>query len=110
MLIEQEYILLIMSCKKYERKADYQRTTWIPNLPSSIIKHYHVIGDKNLWKDFEFDNERQILYVNTPDDYNSLPKKVIAALSAIKKTFEFKYVFKTDDDQVLLYDNFFHMI
>jgi hypothetical protein len=48
--------------------------------------------------------------VKVADDYNSLPKKVIAAYSALYNTFDFKYLFKTDDDQILVNDNFFHTI
>ena len=44
------------------------------------------------------------------DDYNSLPKKVIAAYHAIQSTFTYKYLFKTDDDQILVANKFFDMI
>jgi hypothetical protein len=45
--------------------------------------------------------------VKTLDDYVSLPKKVISALHAVRETFKFKYIFKTDDDQILQNDSFF---
>ena len=48
--------------------------------------------------------------VNTKDDYISLPSKVIAAFGAIRQTFKFKYVFKTDDDQDLINEKFFDTI
>jgi len=35
---------------------------------------------------------------------------VVAAYAAIQETFTFKYIFKTDDDQLLLNDNFFKTI
>ena len=44
------------------------------------------------------------------DDYNSLPKKVIRAYKAVNDTFEFKYLFKTDDDQILVNEKFFNVI
>jgi hypothetical protein len=50
------------------------------------------------------------LYVKVGDDYNSLPKKVIAAYDAINKTYQFKYIFKTDDDQILSNTKFFDML
>jgi len=63
---------------------------------------------------FEFDEVERILWVATPDDYNSLPKKVIASFAAVRKKFpKVKYIFKTDDDQVLQsknVNNFFQMI
>ena len=61
-----------------------------------------------MWrKQHLFDCEENILYVNTKDDYNSLPSKMITALNAVNETIEYKYVFKTDDDQMLIDDNFF---
>ena len=40
------------------------------------------------------------------DDYNSLPKKVISAYQAVYETFNnIKYIFKTDDDQMLQSNN-----
>ena len=60
--------------------------------------------------DFIYDNDNQILYVKVADDYNSLPKKVIAAYNAVNKTFNYRYIFKTDDDQILVNDKFFEML
>lgn len=108
-MINQEFILLIMNCKKYENKATIQKFTWLKTIPS-YLKYYHVIGDESLDSDFIFDNEKQILWVRTPDDYNSLPKKVIESYEAVNKTFDFKYIFKTDDDQMLTNANFFNTI
>jgi hypothetical protein len=104
-MINQDVILLIMNCKKYIWKADIQRSTWLKNIPANL-KIYHVIGDEKLETEYNFNNEDNILYVNTPDDYNSLPNKVITAYKAINDTFTFKYIFKTDDDQQLMNDKF----
>jgi hypothetical protein len=98
-----------MNCKKYENKANIQRDTWLKTLPS-YLNYYHVIGDESLDIDFAFDNDNQILWVKTPDDYNSLPKKVIEAYNAVNATFDFKYIFKTDDDQMLVKPSFFNTI
>ena len=108
-MIEQEVIMLIMNCKKYEWKADIQRNTWLKNIPS-FIKYYHVIGDEELETEYKFNNEINILYVKTPDDYNSLPNKVITSFKAVNDTFSYKYVFKTDDDQNLINENFFEIL
>lgn len=113
-MIDQEFILLIMNCKKYTWKADIQRNTWLKKLPT-YLKFYHVIGDENLETEYQFinnnnDNNENILYVKTLDDYNSLPKKVIASYKAINETFNYKYIFKTDDDQQLINEKFFDVI
>lgn len=108
-MIDQAYILLILNCKKYRHKAIKQKETWLKDLPSSLI-YFHVIGDTNLETDYLFDKEECILYVNVEDDYNSLPKKVIAAYEAVYNEYKFKYIFKTDDDQDVITMNIFTML
>jgi hypothetical protein len=108
-MIQQDYIMLIMNCKKYMKKAKFQKMTWLPRIPN-FIKYYHVIGDPELEIEYTFDNDNNILWVKVEDDYNSLPKKVIRAYKAINDTFEFKYLFKTDDDQILVNEKFFNVI
>jgi hypothetical protein len=107
--IEQDYILLIMNCKKYKVKANEQKKGWLQQLPQ-YLPYYHVIGDPDLQDEYVFNNYERTLYVRTEDDYISLPKKVIAAFYAIRETYRFKYIFKTDDDQILQNNNFFNII
>jgi hypothetical protein len=103
-----DIILLILNCKKYREKAIVQKNTWLKTIPSNI-KYYHVIGDKEKCngQDIYVDENESIIYTNTLDDYNSLPSKVITALAGIHSKFDFKYVFKTDDDQDLTIADFF---
>jgi hypothetical protein len=83
--------------------------TWLNTIPPDL-KYYHVIGDETMDTDFKFDDDNNILFVKVADDYNSLPKKVIASYLAIQNTFTYKYLFKTDDDQILVANKFFDMI
>ena len=108
-MIEQEYIMLIMNCKKYAKKAKFQKMTWLQHIPT-YLSFYHVIGEPNMDDDFRFDNDNRILWIKVEDDYNSLPKKVIRAYEAINKTFDFKYLYKTDDDQILVNEKFLHIV
>jgi len=108
-MIEQDYILLIMNCKKYADKAAYQKQTWLSEVPG-FLRFYHVIGDESLDGAFTFDDTDHVLWVKVADDYNSLPKKVIRAYQAVYDTFSFKYVFKTDDDQTLTNPRFFETL
>jgi hypothetical protein len=108
-MIRQEFIMLIMNCKKYQKKALFQKMTWLKQIPS-YLKYYHVIGDESLDSEFKFDNESNTLYVKVADDYNSLPKKVIAAYDAVNKTFKYNYIFKTDDDQILVNNKYLDML
>ena len=105
----QDYILLIMNCKKYQKKALFQKQTWLKNIPS-YLRFYHVIGDELLNEPYKFDDANNILWVKTADDYNSLPKKVIASYQAVYEAFDFKYIFKTDDDQILVKPKFFDIL
>jgi len=108
-MIEQEFIMLIMNCKKYVKKALFQKRTWLKTIPGYLL-YYHVIGDESLETTYKFDDENNILWVKVADDYNSLPKKIITAYEAVYDTFNFKYLFKTDDDQILVKPQFFDVI
>jgi hypothetical protein len=108
-MIEQPFIMIILNCKKYAKKALFQKKTWLPNIPS-YLKYYHVIGDETLDVPYKFDNESRILWLKVPDDYNSLPRKVISAYEAVYETFNFRYLFKTDDDQILVKPDFFETL
>jgi len=140
MLITQDYILLIFNCEKYRYKAQKQKESWLKQIPSYLKYYHVLSlyegdrkslyeGDrKSLCKgdrlslyegdnqeqisetDHMFDDETHVLRVNAPDDYNSLPKKVFAAYKAIHETFSYKYIFKTDDDQMLNNPIFFDMV
>jgi hypothetical protein len=105
----QEYILLIFNCLKYQHKALKQKETWLQNIPTNLL-YFHVLGDPELEKDYIINEDAHILYVKTEDDYNSLPKKVIAAFKTIHKLYNFKYIFKTDDDQMVTNTRFFKIL
>ena len=90
-------------------KAQFQKQTWLKNIPS-FLKYYHVIGDPLLETEYKFDNENNILWVKVGDDYNSLPNKVISSYNAIYETFHFRYILKTDDDQMLVNPKFFDIL
>jgi hypothetical protein len=96
-------VLLIMNCVRYRYKADKQKETWLKDLQ---LPYYHVLGNPELTTTYQFDHAERILWVNTPDDYNSLPKKVIVAYASIKQSCpNLQYIFKTDDDQMLQSNN-----
>ena len=106
-MIKQDFILLLLNCEKYKYKAEKQKSTWLVSLPENII-YFHVIGNIELKTEYSFDFSNKILYVKTPDDYNSLPYKVIQSFSAINSEYDYKYIFKTDDDQNLTNPLFFY--
>jgi hypothetical protein len=108
-MIEQEYIMLIMNCKKYSKKAKFQKMTWLPKIPD-YLQYFHVIGEPELDTKYKFDNENRILWIKVEDDYNSLPKKVIRAYEVVHEVFNFKYLYKTDDDQILVNEKFLDIV
>lgn len=108
-MIEQDFIMLIMNCKAYKSKADFQKKTWLKLIPN-YIKYYHVIGDVNLEEEYKFDEDNNLLIIKNNDDYVSLPHKVIISYKAIIENFKFKYIFKTDDDQILVNEKFLNTI
>jgi hypothetical protein len=99
---KEDFVLLIMNCERYRYKAESQISGWLQHV---TFPYFHVIGKQDLDVPFLF--EDKILYVRTPDDYCSLPKKVITAFEAVHQTFDYKYIFKTDDDQRLTDSGFF---
>jgi hypothetical protein len=103
-MISQDFILLILNCKSYKDRAILQRKLWVNNLPYEI-KHFYVIGDETLIDDHMFMDD--VLYVKCKDDYISLPVKIISAIRAINTKYDYKYIFKTDDDQMLVNKSFF---
>ena len=109
MPVIQDYLLLIFNCYKYRDKALKQKDTWLQSLPSNLL-YFHVLGDPNLETDYQFLTEDNSLLVRVEDDYNSLPKKVIRAFLAIQSVYQFKYIFKTDDDQQVTNIKFFDII
>ena len=109
MPVIQDYLLLIFNCYKYRDKALKQKDTWLQSLPSNLL-YFHVLGEPNLETDYQFLTEDNILLVRVEDDYNSLPKKVIRAFLAIQSVYQFKYIFKTDDDQQVTNIKFFDII
>lgn len=104
--IKQDYILLICHCEKNKENAEIQKKTWLKNLPKNII-YFHIIGNNNVKQPFQFYHKEKLLVVKTNDDYNSLPHKMISAFEAIHQTYNYKYIFKTDDTQICIKSNFF---
>jgi hypothetical protein len=107
MVINIDYVLMILNCNQYKYKADFQKQTWLKILPKNII-YFHVIGLPELKDQYQFDISNNLLYVRNEDDYISLPSKTINAINAINNTYAYKYILKTDDDQTLIDNNFFN--
>ena len=85
--------ILIISCKKNLDKIKILREKLYQkiNLP-----YCFVVGEPELSSDWA--NDGNILYVKSPDNYESLPLKVFQALECLHCCFDFQGVLKLDDD------------
>ena len=85
--------IMIISCKKNLDKIKILREKLYQkiNLP-----YCFVIGEPELNSDWQ--NEGDILYVKSPDNYESLPLKVFQAFQYFHCCFDFQGVLKLDDD------------
>ncbi|MGK7919729.1 MAG: tetratricopeptide repeat protein [Trichodesmium sp.] len=89
----QKIVIMIISCKKNIDKIQTLREKLYQkiNLPYCFI-----IGEPELTT--EWKNEGDILYVKSPDNYESLPLKVVQALKYFHCCCNFQGVLKLDDD------------
>ena len=117
MSLKDDYILMILSCKKYlkERREGQIEQFLKNNETMQGIQYFHLEGDQTKFVDnpelkYIVDEKNNIIYTNTKDDYLSLPHKIICGLTAIYDNYKFEYILKTDDDQRLLVLDIFKQI
>ena len=88
-----EYIALIISCKKYEGKA----LQLAEQFDAAMIEYAIISGS-----DSEPINHPRAAQVDAPDNYEGLPKKVVAAYTWVYENVGTNVgVLKVDDDQTL---------
>lgn len=91
----------ILTCDKYKGRADGIRNSWLKLVPSN----YQVLfiqGRPGQPEGVEGD----CLYLDCPESYELLPRKVHAFLAYAIRHFDFDYLFKTDDDTYLDLERF----
>jgi len=79
----------ILSCHAYPERRQAQRETWLPLLTTD---YRYFIG-----RPVEAGSESDVVYLDVPDDYDSLPIKVLAM---IKWVYDqgYDFLMKCDDD------------
>ncbi|MEM1172050.1 MAG: tetratricopeptide repeat protein [Cyanobacteria bacterium P01_H01_bin.35] len=85
--------IMIISCKKNLDKIKILREKLYQKIK---LPYFFVIGEPELSSDWQ--NEGDILYVKSPDNYESLPLKVFQAFQFFHCCFDFQGVLKLDDD------------
>lgn len=113
---KDDYILVILSCKKYRdiRRKGQIKQFLNDNKILKGMRWFHVEGNQNLFKfkkhrgkKYIINENEHIIYTNTKDDYLSLAHKTIMAFKAVYEKYNFKYLIKTDDDQRLVFPQLF---
>lgn len=97
-------VIGIVTCKKNTDKIEHLRKTWISELKKMGIQYYFIIGDPTAATTYV---DGDYLYVNCPDNYESLPKKLILFYEYIVSHTSFDYVFKVDDDCYVNVENLY---
>lgn len=90
-------IVLIITCRSRINKAVDINKTWVNDFKKLGIKTIFVIGGSSksyLQEDF--------LYLNCNDYYEGLPEKVINAYEFCYNNLSFDYLYKVDDDVIVL--------
>lgn len=90
-----EVVILIPACRKYRDKAMALRRTWIPQARFFGFRVYFVLGHPGLT---ETKLKHDFLFVPCLDDYESLLLKLVYAYNFCLENFDFKYIYKIDDD------------
>ena len=85
--------IIIISCKKNLDKIKILREKLYQKIN---VPYCFVIGDPGLSSNWQ--NEGDILYVKSPDNYESLPLKVFQIFQCLHCCFDFQGVLKLDDD------------
>lgn len=103
-MIKEDIVIVIISCKKYEWRRVLQESS-LSNIKN--LTYYYIVGSPEKCGDQKYIFENKTLYLNEPDDYISLPKKVMGAFRAIHENYDYKYIIKMDDDLIPNIPNFF---
>jgi hypothetical protein len=100
--LEDVFFMGILSCRKYEERRRKQ------DLSRFKIEYKYFIGDDKLREDeFIEDKDNNIVYVPCPDNYESLPQKVVLMLKwTLRNRPIVKHIIKADDDVKFNYNNF----
>lgn len=100
-----QIVVGICSCVSMKNRRDAIRQTWLRHSPSNIICKF-FLGSNPL---LEGDGVDTII-LDSPDDYEHLPKKVFDFFRYALENYEFDWLFKCDDDTYLALDRLEELI
>lgn len=95
-------LVVIYSCEKYlGDRVQAIRDTWVKDLQSRGIPYLVLTGGGNDTVD------EDVLSLDVPDNYESLPLKSLKLFEWVYKNTDYQYVLKIDDDCYLDVDEYF---
>ena len=94
-------LVAILSCDKHEVRANGVRASWLRLAPVTWQVLF-VHGRPGVAAGIEGDR----LYLDCPEAYEHLPRKVAALVTFAKEHLDFEHLFKTDDDTYLDLERF----
>lgn len=82
-------LIAVVTCEKFKKRADDQRATWVRDAKGADVRFFLAKQDRDPLPDEVF--------LDVPDDYESLPLKV-RAMHVWARAHNYGLIFKTDDD------------
>ena len=89
-----DVIMGILTCQKYQHKQQAIPDTWLQEVIKHNIPYFFIIGRPSSRTYVEGD----ILYVDAPDSYEHLPRKVYKFFEFVYNRTSYSHAFKIDDD------------
>lgn len=98
-------IVTVFSCRAYlDTRIQPMRDGWLSQLEKRGIPYVIVVGDGDGQRDGD------VVYLDTPDDYEGLPQKTLAAAAWVHDNTPFSYMYKIDDDCFVDVDGMFEAL
>lgn len=96
--MDKKFFIAILSHKKSNFREGQRKYLLENNSDRFII--YYFIGDPSLKDEYVVDEENNVVYLNIPDNYESLPQKTYGAVKFALENFSDQIygLLKTDDD------------
>ncbi|WP_068108554.1 glycosyltransferase family 2 protein [Tropicimonas marinistellae] len=95
-------VVIVFSCRALlDSRVAAQRETWLRDLKARGIPYLIAVGDG------DGTVEGDVVYLDAPDSYEGLPRKVLAAVRWVYENTPFSHMLKIDDDCFLDVDRFF---
>ncbi len=96
-------LFLIISCVAYKERRDVLKDYYAKHLRKGDKAIFVVGGAKKTL----YNRKTDTLHLAAGDLYEDLPEKVLKAIAFAHQNFEYRYLFKVDDDVVINFDLFY---